>query len=322
VPEYRELVRKVHRVRPGTKVLVYFSTLHFIDEKDYLSRARGSLKIGANGKPARYGRDYFCVHVDGRDPFSDELRKYIDFCLDTIGLDGMFWDVMACARERDIDYSRWDGHSAILDENYRIKRKISIQGIEGISFFVELIERIYAKDKILIVDYFSGAKTVFAALKKHRVIGMMEGNNLGRNLARTHLHTPLTIRGAEDPTDRDRCFRHVVQNVRNNLRHGNLYAFYGSWVGLKRSISTDHIYPITPVELHEGYVIGKDKIITTRPGHYGWKKADAAGIKIHRYSEKGEKLARRFAPREQGDHLLVNVDLAPDHLAVIERVSR
>ena len=319
VPEYRELVRKCHQVRPQTRVVVYFSTLQFIDERDYAQRARGSLKMGANGKPLRYGRDYFCVHVDGKDAFSDELRKYIDFCLDTIGLDGIFWDVMACDRERDIDYSRWDGHSAVLDERYHIKRKVSIQGIEGIPFFVELIERIYAKDKVLLTDYFSGAKTVFAALRKHRTMGMMEGNNLGRCMVRTHLHTPLTMRGAEDPADPDRCFSQVVQNIRNNLRHGNLYAFYGPWVNLKHSISTDHIYPITPVELHEGYIVGKRKIVTVRSGSYGWPKSEAGELVVHLYSDKGEKVQRKFRTREQGGYRLVDVDLAPDYLAIVER---
>ena len=321
VPEYRQLVKKVHEARPGTKVLIYFSTLHFVDEKDYIKLAQGSLKMRPNGKPVRYGRDYFCVHVAGRDPFSDELRKYIDFCLDTIGLDGIFWDVMACERERDIDYSRWDGHSAILDENYRIKQKISIQGIEGIPFFVELIERIYAKDKVLVVDYFSGAKTVFDVLKKHRVLGIMEGNNLGRCLVRTHLHTPLTMRGAEDPTDRGRGFLQIVQNIRNNLRHANLYAFYGAWTDLMHSISADHLYPITPVELHEGYIIGRNKIVTTRPGSYGWRTSEAADLRVAIYNEKGEKIPCRSEPREENGCRLIALDLAPDQIAIVERVA-
>ena len=320
VPEYRQLVEKVHKLRPGTKVLTYFATMHCLDEGDHKQRAQSCLRINSRGQPARYARDYFCAHVDGRDPYSAELRRYVDFCLDTIGFDGLFWDVMACARERDIDYSRWDGHSAILDESYRIRRKISIQGIEGIPFFVELIERIYAKDKVLIADYFSGAKTVLAALKKHRVLGTMEGNALGRNLVRTHLHTPLTMRGAEDPTDMDRCFQQIVQNVRSNLRHGSLYVFYGPWVDLRHSISTDHIYPITPVELHPGYIIGRRKMVTTRSGAYGWPRSQCSDIKVHLYNVRGEKVRHRLRAFEQGDLRMVKLDLACDDLAVLERV--
>ena len=320
IPDYRELVRKVHKVRPQTKVLVYISTLHCVDESDYAERFKEALKIGANGKPVRYARQYFCLHVDGTDSYSNALREYVDFCLDTIGLDGLFWDVMACERARDIDYSRWDGHSALLDPEYRIKQKISIQGIEGIPFFVELIERIYAKRKVLVVDYFSGAKTVFAALRKHGVIGTMEGNNLGKNLVRMHLHTPLSMRGGEDPTDMDRCFGQIVQNIRNNLRHGCLYAFYGPWVDMKHSIAADHIYPITPVELHPGYIIGRNKIVTTRPGRYGWPASESADLRVHRYNPFGEQVRTRTAPVRDGDMLLVDLPLAPDELAVIERV--
>ena len=88
---------------------------------------------------------------------------------------------------------------------------------------------------------------------------------------------------------------------------------------LKHSISTDHIYPITPVELHEGYIIGKNKIVTIRSGKYGWRKAEANDLKVYLYNDKGEKIPCRSRAYEEGPYRLVNLDLPPDHLAVVER---
>ena len=114
----------------------------------------------------------------------------------------------------------------------------------------------------------------------------------------------------------------VVWNIRNNLRYGNLYAFYGPWLDMKHSISTDHIYPITPVELHPGYIVGKEKIVTCRPGKYGWPKTDTDDLRVHLYNARGEKIPCRAQAHVEGEYRLVTLDLAPDHLAIVERIAR
>ena len=33
---------------------------------------------------------------------------------------------------------------------------------------------------------------------------------------------------------------------------------------------TRHLFPFTPIELHSGYLLGKERIVATHDGTYGW----------------------------------------------------
>jgi hypothetical protein len=48
------------------------------------------------------------------------------------------------------------------------------------------------------------------------------------------------------------------------------------------------MYPFTPVELHEGYVIGKERIITNRSGVFGWN--DNSPHEVHVYDNTGHEV--------------------------------
>ena len=51
----------------------------------------------------------------------------------------------------------------------------------------------------------------------------------------------------------------------------------------------------TPLELHSGYVIGKERIITKRSGLFGW--GDDSQFEVHIYDRVGRKTDEIRAPR-------------------------
>ena len=53
---------------------------------------------------------------------------------------------------------------------------------------------------------------------------------------------------------------------------------------------THYMFPITPVELHEGYIIGQERIITNRSGLFGW--GDSSRHEVHVFDDQGAKGAR------------------------------
>ena len=57
---------------------------------------------------------------------------------------------------------------------------------------------------------------------------------------------------------------------------------------------TYYMFPFTPIELHEGYVIGEERIITAKSGLYGWR--DASGHRIHVFDEFGMEVVEFAAP--------------------------
>jgi hypothetical protein len=48
------------------------------------------------------------------------------------------------------------------------------------------------------------------------------------------------------------------------------------------------MFPITPIELHEGFIIGKERIITNRSGLFGWN--DKSQHEIHIFDRTGREV--------------------------------
>jgi hypothetical protein len=40
------------------------------------------------------------------------------------------------------------------------------------------------------------------------------------------------------------------------------------------------MYPTTPLELHAGYVIGKERIVTKESGRFGWNDASKHTVRV------------------------------------------
>jgi hypothetical protein len=50
---------------------------------------------------------------------------------------------------------------------------------------------------------------------------------------------------------------------------------------------TEYMYPFTPIELHSGYVIGKERILTNRSGLFGW--GDQSKFEVHVFDREGKE---------------------------------
>lgn len=47
------------------------------------------------------------------------------------------------------------------------------------------------------------------------------------------------------------------------------------------------MYPFTPIELHSGYLVGKERILTNRSGLFGW--ADKSNFNAYVYDRDGRQ---------------------------------
>ena len=59
------------------------------------------------------------------------------------------------------------------------------------------------------------------------------------------------------------------------------------------------MYPITPLELHAGFVIGKERIVTNRSGLFGF--GDSAQHEVHVFDHEGREVDDFAAPRVRED---------------------
>jgi DNA-binding ferritin-like protein (Dps family) len=81
---------------------------------------------------------------------------------------------------------------------------------------------------------------------------------------------------------------------------------------------TRYMYPMTPVELHGGYVIGEERIITKVSGLYGW--GDASQHEVHVFDDTGREVENFQSPLLTEDgKTWTELRIAEDRSAAIVR---
>ena len=109
------------------------------------------------------------------------------------------------------------------------------------------------------------------------------------NNARVHFSTPISHANSEH-MDRSK-FSPYYEKFLSALDWGCLFAYSflsQPHTGAVYHTFSDYIYPSTPLEIHEGYVIAKERIATNRSGMFGWE--DASGHEIHVYDYTGREI--------------------------------
>jgi hypothetical protein len=103
------------------------------------------------------------------------------------------------------------------------------------------------------------------------------------------------------------------------LDYGCVYHWYNDMtVTPTHKTITSWMFPITPLELHAGYIIGEERIITKVSGRFGW--GDASQHEVHVFNDRGEEVADFEAPfvTENGK-TWTELRLAEDWCAAIVR---
>ncbi len=81
------------------------------------------------------------------------------------------------------------------------------------------------------------------------------------------------------------------------------------------------MFPITPVELHPGMILGKERIVTNRSGRYGWPDGSPATVYVF---DADGKLVEKPPVKEirSWGKRLFEVRMPSDHFAVLVKGKR
>jgi len=113
-----------------------------------------------------------------------------------------------------------------------------------------------------------------------------------------------------------KTFEDLLADIRVKLMWGTLYYYYSRPAHPHPTI-TQHMFPFTPGELHHGWVLGRERIITAVPGTFTLGADDA--VTVHWYGADGALMDRSGEERVEDDRRLVRLDLAEGEMAIIER---
>lgn len=229
------------------------------------------------------------VHpVKGRHFYFVRLKEF-DYLLDEVGLDGIYQDMFGFSAPNNIVFGVWDGFSVSVASNGKIKEKFTQMAPLTSPARAAWLRHIIGKGKIVLTNF--GAPTT-RELQTIPYLNFCEaaGKGVGRQdlksippdssgCAMNQLSTPLAYgphRSEEVDAPR------LMARVRAYLRYGCLYihtSFRNSFPEKgEKSGSYDvinHMYPITPVELHRGWVKGKERIVSCVSYTTTWDRKEA-----------------------------------------------
>lgn len=311
---FRQAAANLRAAAPQIKSLIYIHSYINLHE-DTPARFPDALITNPDGTPyinPGYTRSigmpfYYCYPAIGNSYFA-AMKQVIDMCLDQdrIGADGIYWDEMEMISPQRT-YDRWDGHSAELDDEHRIARKFGDPQLLSLEAKVALIDYIFAQGGALIGN--SCPRT--ATLTAYRFPRFVETAAIWYP-ARAHLYTPialgdhLTVKSFED----------LLRDIRNKLMWGGLYYYYSAPAHPHPTI-TQHMFPFTPVELHRGWLLGEERLITCVPGTF--TLGDEDPVTVYWYGADGALTDRSGEQRVEDGRRLLRLDLAAGEMAVIER---
>jgi hypothetical protein len=305
----RQAAEKFHQARPGIKVLIYYDTQRDTHENagelypdSLLTDARGQHLSTEWG--GQYSLTWSMVAtVDNT--FGQAMLGVVDAYLDEIGADGLYWDEMENVAYGYplLTYSQWDGHSCLLDpQTCTIKAKVGITTLLGEGHRLAVIDRVRAKGSTLM----GNGPTTTRALLARQVQRMVEIQHNDYWCYEGHLDSPLGYASS----------RKDFGNVTRALQMATLL------VGTARDYEYDlprYLFPFTPLELHHGYLLGKERIITRHSGRYGWPDEEVPGTL--RCFDRDGKLRDTQAVTAGPGEKRVPVELAEGEVAVLERDS-
>jgi len=215
------------------------------------------------------------VHpVRGNHFYKVRLEEF-DFLLDEVGFDGIYQDMFGFSAPSYARGGSWDGFTVSLNPDGTISRKMTHLGPLSAPGRADWLRKIIGKGKIALTNF--GAPTT-RELQTIPYYNFCEaaGRGVGRqNLdvippdssgcVMNQLSTPLAY-GPHRSEEIDAV--RLMARVRAYLRYGCMYIHTsfrncfpekGPKSGEYGPIN--HMYPITPIELHRGWVKGKERIV-------------------------------------------------------------
>lgn len=215
----------------------------------------------------------------------NSLRRSMDEAnSDAVYCDEFSWAGRSRGYSR-YDYSRWDGHSADIDEEGNVVRLKSDNAYTSESCQLRMIHECLQRGKPFLGNGGSALRSI-NSLPIHRFI---EGGNGHGTMAGGHLSAvPLVLGNMGD----ERSRQGVFDSVRQCLSIGCIYSPTAVNLVLEGSDNfVCKLYPITTREIGPGTVKGEQRLITMHSGEYAWPGRDAQ-VRLYEYNPAGDLVSK------------------------------
>ncbi len=273
----KQAVANLHAADPNIKVAPYNHAFFIAPEKEDDPKFKDSWIIDENGQRAKsqYGDEVFytdrTVFPTHTNSYGKAYLDLMDHLFDEIKVDWLYWDESDgpgltqpdksapgnINLPANVTYNAWDGHSAVIDpKTGLIQRKFGILPLLSDAVFSEIINKTRARGGNIQFN----SVPVTASRQQSQTQSFVETQWDITWAYRTHLTTPMAF-GLGSPD---------MATLRRTLDFGTIYA--RTHLGYESDV-VSRFYPFTPISLHEGWVKGKERIITNRSDIFGWDES-------------------------------------------------
>lgn len=278
-------LERLRRLVPDVVHLVYFHCFLDVRDEAAVEFAEDRLLL-ADGRQGNYGQPHQRLYVPREGgKFAAAVARNVDLILDVIGADGVYWDEMEYSRYRYHYGEPWDGVSGDIDRrSFRLVRKKSSVELLSQPWRIALARAIIRRGP-LVANGQPHTRTM-AQLHFPRFV---ETGSIS-NCRRAQLFSPIALGDHLSERSEEDAYR----VMRQALRFGCLYYWYNDLlVRPTHHHLTRYMYPTTPVELHEGVVLARERIVTIRSGTYSWR--DSSEHEVHIFGADSVELTAAAA---------------------------
>jgi hypothetical protein len=310
--DYRDRIRRaaarIRQADPDCKVYLYYNT-----QRDTSAggeeRFRDSLMTDEKGAPVStdwggvFSRTVSVVATP-ENSFGKAMLAVADRYLREMKVDGLYWDEMEAVGfgQPLVTYNVPDGYSCELDpESHAVKREVGISTILGERHRLAVTRKVREQGGDIMGNGPIATKGMLA-LKPQRMVEIQHNDywNYEGNLG-----SPLGYAAARSD------FGNWVRALdKATLLVGTRYDYA---YDIER-----YVFPFTPIELHAGYLLGRERIIATHSGNYGWS-GDNSLCQTYYFNRDGKLTDRSFST-QIGKEARTKVDIAQDEAIVMVRV--
>ena len=309
VSREKNWIQKMQEAAPEVWPVCYFHSFCSTEpdgERKYTDARMINGKGEHVGYPYRYRLPLYVPTNDNS--YGKALWGFVDTILEDIGAAGVYWDEMSHSVLWYVFGAPWDGCSVRFDPNtHEVLGKITSVALATQELRLEIVQHVRDKGKFLMGNTQPATQT----MHNEKVVRFVETGTYSA-MSNTHLECPLGLGNHH----LDKTPGEVVKIIRNLLQHG------GTWYGWHYLYEPPEwnfssvMFPITPVEIREGMVLGEERIHTARSGIFGF--ADGAPAEVYVVGGDGMRVEDPDVKEivEDGRHLY-EIRMPGDQFAVV-----
>lgn len=258
------------------------------------------------------------------------MLSQVDYAMDKVGFKGIYADQYTIMGRslKSVDrseFSKWDGHTVDLNENGEITRKYTDICYVGISARKKITQHVIDKGGLMVVNGHcvdsSSRPLHFVRFAETEWVDWDPLQNLHNEppvidaMAEGHLDTPVAL-GIRPDRFGDEGKDHFAELIQKwaitGLKNGQLYYYYASRIPTEGKGTggygiINHMFPFTPVELHAGWMVGKERILTAKSGKFNWPHTEKPEVLA--FDLKGLPIKPRMSLTQKGNGWTVDLKL-------------